>query len=132
MMKKIGIILSVAAALLMTAACSNATKEATSVANDFLSSYFSTDYQTAAGCCTEELGEALMEAVKEYYEMEENIQKDVVDISSQVVTTITSVEAIAKDSVIVRYEIDMPEPDPTLHSTLTITNTDGTWRVAEF
>lgn len=116
----------------LTSSCSNGTKEATMVANDFLSAYFATDYHTAASCCTESLSEALMVAVQEYYEMEENVQKDVVDISSQVVTTITSVEAVSKDSVIVKYDIDMPEPDPTIHSTLTITNVDGNWRVAEF
>ncbi len=126
------IILLMAAVMGFASACSNGTKEAESVANDFLASYFATDYQTAAGCCTEELGEALMTAVQEYYQMEENIQKDVVDISSQVVTTITSVEAVAKDSVIVKYDIDMPDPEPTLHSTLTITSVDGKWRVAEF
>lgn len=112
--------------------CSNGTKEATVVANDFLSSYFATDYHTAASCCTEDLSVALMEAVQEYYEMEENVQKDVIDISSQVVTTITSVEAVSKDSVIVKYDIDMPEPDPTIHSSLIITNVDGNWRVAQF
>ena len=132
MSMKIRTIISAVAAVILITACGNATKEATSVANDFLSYYFATDYQTAASCCTEELGEALMEAVQEYYEMEENLQKDVIDISSQVVTTIKSVEAVSRDSVIVKYDIDMPEPEPTLHSTLTIINKDGSWRVAEF
>jgi hypothetical protein len=131
-MKTIFRIFPAIAAIFLAVACGNSTKEATSVANDFLSAYFATEYQTAAGCCTPELGEALMVAVQEYYEMEENLQQDVMDISSQVVTTITSIETISRDSVLVRYDIDMPEPEPTLHSTLTITNTDGKWRVAEF
>lgn len=131
MKKNFRIFLAVAATFIV-AACGNSTQEATSVAKDFLTSYFSTDYHTAVSCCTEDLGKALMVAVEEYYAMEENVREDVMDISSAVVTTITSVEAISKDSVLVKYDIDMPEPEPTLHSTLTITNVDGNWRVAEF
>lgn len=129
-MKKICTVLA-ALAILVATSCSNSTKEATSVANDFLSAYFSTDYESALRCCTQDLNEALSVAIQEYYELEEEVQEEIVDISSNVQTAITSVQNISKDSIKVCYDVIMPAPDPTIHNTLIVVRTEGEWRVAE-
>lgn len=122
----------VCSASLSMVSCTSGTKQATQVAQDFLTSYFATDYQSAAACCTEELSATLMEAVEEYYQMEENLREEVVDISSSVVTTIQTVESVGKDTVVINYDIQMPEPEPLIKSTLTVAKVDGAWRIAEF
>lgn len=118
--------------LLGVAGCSDKTDKAEEVAKDFLSLYFATDYRGAASCCTEELSKALLEAVEEYYSLEENVREGVVDISSSVVTSITSAQAQSADTVLVKYSLKLPDVDRPQENTLTIVKEDGGWRVARF
>lgn len=127
-MKKIFFVLL---AVVMVASCSDGTKEATSVANDFLNAYFSTDYQGAAACCTEELSKTLMEAVEDYYNMEEETKEEVKDISTSISTKIKSTEALDKETVLVVYEINMPETPQPIENHLTLKKIEDGWRVSE-
>lgn len=122
----------VAAAIIFTTGCSNGTKEASSVANDFLSAFFSTDYQGAAACCTEDLSKTLMESVEEYYNMEEETKDEVKDISSSIVTKITSAEPVDKETVFITYELTMPDVPQPVENHLTIKKLEDGWRVSEF
>lgn len=134
-MKKIKVLfvaLSAMTSLVALSSCGGDSKQAEDVAKDFLSSYFATDYQAAASCCTEELSEALLDAVEEYYSFEENVRKDVVDISSSVVTTITSIKVQSKDSILVKYDMVLPDSDRPIENVLTIVQVEGDWRVAKF
>lgn len=128
------IIKSLLAAMLVIAlaeSCSNGTKEAASVASDFLNAYFSTDYQGAAACCTEDLSKTLMEAVEDFYNMEDDTKEEVKDISSNISTHIKSAEPLDKETVLVIYEITMPETTQTVENKLTIKKVDDLWRVSE-
>jgi hypothetical protein len=125
------LILGTFSLMLMVSGCNNNTKEAAAVAADFLNSYFSTDYQGAASCCTEEMSKTLMEAVEEYYNMEEDAKEEVKDISSNVKTHIKSVESVDKETIIVKYDMTLPEEEKPIESTLTLKKEEEGWRISQ-
>lgn len=133
-MKFIKHLLILSMASIMTIAisgCNTDTKEAASVAADFLNLYFATDYQGAAACCTKEMSQALMEAVEDYYNMNDQEKDEVKDISSSVKTSVKSVENIDKETIVVKYDIIIDEEEMPITSTLTLKKVEEGWRISE-
>lgn len=133
-MKFIKHLLILSMASIMTIAisgCNTDTKEAASVAADFLNLYFATDYQGAAACCTKEMSQALMEAVEDYYNMNDQEKDEVKDISSSVKTSVKSVENIDKETIVVKYDIIIDEEEMPIMSTLTLKKVEEGWRISE-
>lgn len=104
-------------ALLLAVACNFGPKP-DKVAEEFLNSYFATDYEAAAKLCTAELGNDLLNALKEMQALNdsirENIQKHTKYYKPQVIHTD---EPVKKDSITINYIVINSISD-TLSSTI--------------
>ncbi len=90
-------------ALLMTVSCNTGPKP-DEVAEEFLNSYFATDYEAAAKLCTAGLGKDLLDALNQMQALDtpirENIQKHTKYYKPQIIHT---EQPEKKDSVVINY-----------------------------
>ena len=125
-----------ATVLLAFTSCNSSTKPQ-EVAENFLNAYFAAEYEDAAKYCTPELGNDLLEALKDAQALDEairaNIQKHTKSYKPQIIKT---EQPAKKDSVVINYIVTNINADSLSsaanikESRLHIIKTEEGWRVS--
>lgn len=129
--------LIILATILFAFTSCNSSAKPQKVAEDFLNAYFAAEYENAAKYCTPELGDDLLESLKDAQALDEavrtNIQKHTKFYKPQV---IRAEQPAKKDSVIVNYIVTNISSDSLSSAThikesrLHIIKTEDGWRVS--
>ncbi|MDP3451429.1 MAG: hypothetical protein Q8R90_00615 [Bacteroidales bacterium] len=111
--------------------CNGSDKGARERAKMFLDSYFSIDYEAAAGYCTPELGQDLKEALKNIESLEKGVKEMIIKQTSEIKTEITEVKLFAgNDSLTVYYKVYLSGFPNGIDNTLIMVKEDKEWKVA--
>ena len=129
--------LTILGALLFAFASCNPTAKPQEVAENFLNAYFAAEYEDAAKYCTPDLGNDLLEALKDAQALDDairaNIQKHTKSYKPQIVKT---EQPAKKDSVVINYIVTNINSDSLSsaanikESRLHIIKTEEGWRVS--
>lgn len=112
--------------LLSVVSCADKTEEAKSVSEHFLNAYFSNDYHTAAGFCSEDLAETVSSLANEYDALDQGIKDAVNKVSSELEVSITEVIE-EKNLATVGYNIVSPESPTPNRGYLKLNRVDKKW-----
>lgn len=109
--------------------CGRTEKAATAVATDFLSAYFATNYPEAAKFCTKDFAAELLESVKDLDSQSEQYREKLSKAAAAVSTSIVSVEEKEDETVLVTYQINIPDT-PAIENHLTLVKEEKGFKVS--
>ena len=126
-MKKI--LLFVVATILLSTSCTSSEDRAIDVADKFLSSYFSSDYESVSTLCSDELASFLLPALQEV-EADSTILTIVKELSKNVNYNILQADTKSeKGKAFVSYEVILPESTAPIKKSLRLVKDSNGWLV---
>lgn len=127
-------VLSLAAAFAAVQGCADRhLDEARDVADSFVKAYFSADYGTAASLCGEDLKLKVEESARQIETLPDSLKSAFLELSAETEPHVAEIYEIGKDSVMVDFDILIPEEmEPLRNSVLVVRNSGtGDWAVEE-
>ncbi len=110
----------------------NSTVKAGAVADSFLTSFFEMDYESAAACCSEEIGSMLLASVADQKYPSESIGEKVAEASKGTAFKVHSCEKTdVKNTVEVKYTVSPFGGGAEIERSMTLVKSDGEWKISK-